>query len=314
MSRQTGHERGELALIRRLRDRLVPPRAAAGGVPFGDDMAELLPGAGEWLWTVDLLMDGVDFDSRRHEWRVIGRKAMAVNLSDCAAMGVQPVSALCAVCLSNRLSMDDAEALIAAADECGRRWNCPIVGGDTNSWDAPTVISITVAARPEADYQPIRRDGAQRGDRVWVSGKLGGSLLGRHLTFEPRVDLGITLARGLRPHAMIDISDGLALDLGRIMSASNVGVVLSESELAEVVHSDAERLALQDGQPASAHALHDGEDFELLIVLPPAVSETTARGLGLLPIGEVIAEPGLWQMGSHGDRTPIPLQGWEHFR
>ena len=151
--------RGELELIRRLRGLLGPrgpggtePRAQATGpgqppIGFGDDMTLLDAGPPPLLWTVDMLMDGVDFDSVVQPWRAIGRKAMAVNLSDCAAMAVVPVAALCAVALQNSLSMDDALDLVHGAHEYGLTFQCPIVGGDTNSWDAPTVVSICIAAR-----------------------------------------------------------------------------------------------------------------------------------------------------------------------
>jgi thiamine-monophosphate kinase len=307
-------ERGEFALLRRLQARLGAP-GAAPGIGFGDDMAALAPAAPGWLWTVDMVMDGVDFDSRVHDWATIGRKAMAVNLSDCAAMGVAPVSALCAVALHNGLTLADAETLILAADACGREFNCPVVGGDTNSWDAPTAISITVAGQVPPGGAPVPRSGARPRDSIWVSGPLGGSLLGRHLTFTPRVALGLELARTLRPHAMIDISDGLAVDLARILTASGgLGAVLSAAALDQVVHADAFEMAARDGRSPRAHALHDGEDFELLMVLPANTDPAAAQALGLHALGEVVADAGLWLTEAGGARTEIPPLGWEHFK
>jgi len=313
MTTASPEPRGELELIRRLAARLAPPGTPRGSVDFGDDMALLDP-SGPLLWTVDMLMDGVDFDSRRHPWEAIGRKAMAVNLSDCAAMAVAPVAALCAVALDDRLSMADAEALIAAADACGRQHGCPIVGGDTNSWAAPTVISITVAARARAGVPPVRRDGARPGDTLWLTGPVGGSLLGRHLTFEPRVALALELAPRLRPHALIDVSDGLALDLSRILDASGCGAVLDADALDAALHADAVRLAAQDGRPAREHGLYDGEDFELIAVLPPDAPASDTAALGLLPIGRVVANRGLWLASGSSPPEPLPVRGWEHFR
>ncbi len=318
MTHSTNEPRGELELVRRLREHLrLPPRAAgpeALAVAFGDDMAAVSARHAGLLWTVDMLMDGVDFVSREHGWEAVGRKAMAVNLSDCAAMGVQPVAALCAVAIDERLAMRDAEALIVAAHEMGLRYGCPIVGGDTNSWKSPTVISISIAAEVPAGQRPVGRSGAQVGDRIWVSGPLGGSILGRHLRFEPRVELGLTLAREIAPHAMIDISDGLALDLWRMLDASGVGACLDAGALEAAIHEDARRLAQRDGHPALEHALHDGEDFELIVAARADIEANRLLGLGLIPIGEIVAAGGLQLCGTDGRTSPIPIRGWEHFR
>lgn len=310
--------RGERELVRRVGgflaradgDRLGP----APTVGFGDDMAGVDPADPALLWTVDMLMDGVDFDSAVHGWEQIGRKALAVNLSDCAAMAAQPVSALCAVALSNRLTMTDAEQIIRGAHELGRRFGCPVVGGDTNSWDAPTVVSVSVAARMPADLAPVRRAGARPGDRIWLTGPCGGSILGRHMTFEPRIELAIRVARELRPHAMIDISDGVAIDLDRICEASGCGATIDSLLLEAAVHDDARELARRDGRAASEHALSDGEDFELIVVLARDVTAQQATTLGLLPLGEMTAEPGLRLRHADGQSEALRPRGWEHFR
>jgi thiamine-monophosphate kinase len=312
--------RGETALVSRLRAELhCPPHlarpAAHGGQPldFLDDMAAVSGPGDELLWTVDMLMDGVDFDSRRHSWAQIGRKAMAVNLSDCAAMGVRPVSALCALALNNGLSMENAIALVRSAHDMGLRFGCPIVGGDTNSWDAPTVISISIAGQAEAGRRPVRRDGARPGDLICVSGPLGGSILGRHLTFEPRVELALEIVRRLAPHAMIDISDGLALDTCRVLEASNRGGVFEASAIDALTHADARVLAAQDGIPPREHALFDGEDFELIVVLAPDAAASELAALGLSPIGQIIPGAGLRLREPDGREVTVERRGWEHF-
>ena len=314
MSAPTPPRRGELEFIRLLGQALAEAQPSAPRVGFGDDMCPLGPADPPWLWTVDMLMDGVDFDSRTQGWKDIGRKAMAVNLSDCAAMAVTPVSALCALALSNALSMEDALDLVRGAHEVGKRFGCPIVGGDTNSWDAPTVISISITARCEPDHAPVRRDGARPGDRICLSGSVGGSILGRHLTFEPRIALALDINRRLHPHAMIDISDGLALDLNRILDASHCGAELDEAALRAAIHPDADRLAAQDGQPALDHALYDGEDFELIVALPADAPDEDRRALGLLPLGRITEPTGLFLRHTAGNRTLLPVRGWEHFR
>lgn len=311
---------GELEFLRRLRQRLKTPGrpggavgAATAGLPrdLCDDMAAIHADS-PLLWTVDMLMDGVDFDSGRHAWYDIGRKAMAVNLSDCAAMAARPVAALSAVALNRRLSLDDALALHGGAHDFGLRYGCPIVGGDTNGWNAPTVISITVAAQPEPGRPPVRRDGARPGDRIWLTGPVGGSILGRHLTPEPRIDVALAVNRELRPHAMIDISDGLALDLWRIMQLSHCGAVLEAAALEPLIHPDAVQLAQHDGRPPREHALHDGEDFELIVVLPADADADACAALGLRAIGHI--QPGRALLLAHPDgrREPIEPRGWEH--
>ncbi|MFH1747330.1 MAG: thiamine-phosphate kinase [Planctomycetota bacterium] len=278
-----------------------------------DDMAVIEPGQ-PWLWTVDTLMDGVDFNSAQHGWYDIGRKAMAANLSDCAAMATRPVSALCALILNENLGLDDALNLMRGAHECGLRYACPIGGGDTNSWQAPTAISITIAARPEAGRQPVCRDGARPGDRIYVSGALGGSILGRHMSFEPRIETALAINRQLAPTAMIDISDGLAIDLWRILEASDCGATIDVAALDAAVHQDSFELARRDGQSPREHALYDGEDFELIVALPNSAPADICASLGLLLLGQIEPGPGLFLTATDGQRTPIERRGWEHFR
>jgi thiamine-monophosphate kinase len=310
-------DRGERHLVRQLRALLTRPLDAGDptpdAVPFGDDMCSINPMDPTLLATVDMLMDGVDFDSKVNDWRSIGRKAMAVNLSDCAAMAAKPVAAVCAVALENSLSAQDALDLHAGMQDCAAVHGCTIVGGDTNSWAQPTVISVTVVGRCGSGSGPVRRDGARPGDRICVTGPLGGSILGRHLTFEPRVELAARIAAELHPHAMIDVSDGLAIDLDRICEASGGGAVLAADLLDAVIHDDARRQAAQDGRPAREHALHDGEDFELIVAVSAATPEVACRRLGLFPLGRMRAAPGLF-LDDGGTLEPIPPRGWEHFR
>lgn len=283
-------------------------------MPFGDDMASL-PGSANLLLTTDMLMDGVDFDSSRHDWRAIGRKAMAVNLSDCAAMGCAPRVALCGLVLSDDMTQDDALEIIRGVRACGDEFGCALVGGDTNSWPNPAVIAVTVAAQCEAGLRPVLRSGARPGDVVYVSGALGGSILGRHMTFVPRVELGLELNRRFAPHAMIDVSDGLSVDLRHILEASGCGAELDRGLLQRAVHEDAARLSAQDGLSALHHALHDGEDFELLAVLDAATPAEELTQLGLLPLGRIASGPTRLLLSGGGEATEeIEPRGWEHFR
>jgi thiamine-monophosphate kinase len=323
---------GERELIRRIRALFheptvaspdpsdEPPRDAGSAtgappIPFGDDMAQLCATDGV-LWTLDTIMDGVDFDGARHTPYEIGRKAMAVNLSDCAAMAVAPASALCGLILNGRLSLNQALDLVRGARDLGLEFACPIVGGDVNSWAHPLCITMAVAGSPEPGRRAVPRGGAQPGDVVYVSGKLGGSILGRHLSFVPRVGLALAMNRVLDVHAMIDISDGLSVDLAHILEASGRGALLERRALEGAIHADAQRLAAQDGRSALEHALHDGEDFELLVVLPPdeATQARAAGEFGLLAIGRIVETPGLHCREADGRETAVQPRGWEHFR
>lgn len=303
----------EAAIYEQLARILQTSASAAGGaVPFGDDMAAI-PGHDQLLWTTDMLLDGVHFDAAVHDWFLIGRKAMAVNLSDCAAMGARPVAAVCAV--SANVAMTNAQfvRLHEGAHVLGLQFDCPLTGGDTNRWQKPTVVAITVVAEV-GESGPVRRDQARVGDSLWVSGKLGGSIRGRHLTFTPRVKLGREIAARLRPNAMMDISDGLSLDLSRMVAAAGVGAVLDSASLAAVIHDDARTLSERDGVSPLDHALHDGEDFELLIALPADVDATLCADLGLSRIGETTAaETGVCICDGE-TTTPLAIRGWDHFK
>lgn len=280
---------------------------------FGDDMAPLSARHPGWLWTTDMLTDGVDFDSRVHDWHAIGRKAMLVNLSDCAAMAARPHTALAAICVPRATPEPMVLDLIRGLRDAGLEHGCALVGGDFNTAPAPAVIAVTVAGCCEIGAQPARRSGARPGDRIFVTGQLGGSLLGRHLSPRPRIDLALRLNRELPLHAMIDISDGLSIDLARILEASGCGAHIEQFAMQQAVHADARELARRDGRSATEHALQDGEDFELIVVLPAEV-EPAAQSLGLIRIGTVVEETGIKMLGRDGLAQPIVPAGWDHWR
>ncbi len=273
-------------------------------VPAGDDLAVLKWPADELLLVgVDQVMDGVHFDSARHTPRQIGRKVMNRNLSDCAAMACLPAAAVATVALPKGVGLDYAQELYRGLREAGDRFNCAIVGGDTGSWAGKLVMTVSILGR-SGGIQPVTRKGARPGDGIYVTGALGGSLLGRHMDFVPRIELGRRLAQGGNVHAMIDVSDGLSRDLGHICRQSRVGAVIDAG--AVPVHADALEMSRQDGREPLEHALHDGEDHELLYassVMPPA-------GEGIL-IGRITAEPGIW-LDRGADRQRLAAGGWEH--
>jgi thiamine-monophosphate kinase len=262
-----------------------------------------------------MLMDHVDFDLREHDPRRVGRKALAVNLSDLAAMASQPLAGVVALALPRQGGMELAVALYEGLLPLAERYDLAIAGGDTNSWDGPLVISITLLGRVMPGG-PLRRRGARPGDRIVVTGAFGGSILGRQFDFEPRVREALLLAERYELHAGIDVSDGLALDLSRLAAESDCGAMVDTSAIP--VAEDAYRLAskLGDGKSPLDHALGDGEDFELILAVPvhEAARMLSEQPLGvpLTIIGEFVAEPGLWQEDGAGGRISLAPRGYEH--
>ncbi|HEY3246126.1 MAG TPA: thiamine-phosphate kinase [Phycisphaerae bacterium] len=318
---------GELEFVRWLQKRL-PRRGTRVRVGIGDDMAVVRAGRDDVLITCDMLLDGVHFDTRAHAPEQIGRKAIACSLSDCAAMAVRPLCATVSVALPRAFSSRDARRLVQGMDSIARKFNCAIVGGDTNSWEHPLAIDIAMLATPYPGIGPVRRDGARPGDLICVSGALGGSPLGKHLTFTPRVRearrLAMALGRDL--HAMMDLSDGLSLDLFRMCQASGTGAVLAETWLKAVISPAARAQAREDRQSALRHALHDGEDFELLLAvnsrvarrLQPGAGRRRARstnlviaGVKLWPVGRMTAR-GYELRAVDGTISALEPRGYEH--
>ncbi|HEV2295857.1 MAG TPA: thiamine-phosphate kinase [Tepidisphaeraceae bacterium] len=272
-------------------------------VPPGDDLAVL-----EWmaddllLVGVDQVLDGVHFDASRHTPRQIGRKAINRNLSDCAAMGCLPAAALATVALPKDASIEYAKELYLGLREAADPYFCPIVGGDTGSWAGKLVLSVTILGRSRG-VKPLTRDGAAPGDAIYVTGPLGGSIRGRHMTFEPRVFLGRKLAETGFLTAMIDLSDGLSRDLNHICRMSGVGAVVQAT--AVPTHDDAVEMR-RDGHTPLEHALHDGEDYELLFTAPQGSFGTMGKQIGM-----ITASPGLW-LQTDGGLQPLEPRGWEH--
>jgi thiamine-monophosphate kinase len=268
---------------------------------IGDDLAVLNWPADDLLVVgVDQVIDGVHFDSSAHSPRQIGRKAMNRNLSDCAAMGCLPAAAVVAVALPRSMPLDDAKELYHGLRQAADVFECPIVGGDTATWDGKLVVSVTILGRT-AGIRPVTRSGAMPGNGIYVTGPLGGSILGRHLTFEPRVLLGRQLAGAAT--AMIDLSDGLSRDMTHICRASGVGAIIEAGHVP--IHSDAVELSRRDGVPAIEHALHDGEDYELLLTCAAEIGNATR-------IGRITADPGVFLNTENGGRSPLVPRGWEH--
>ena len=309
-------DKGEWALIDWIRGRTrLDPRAVPLGP--GDDMAIVrLAGESECLVTVDALVEGTHFDLAKATPREVGYKALAASLSDAAAMAALPVCAVAWVALPNARDMAFAKEICRGLADAAERFACPIVGGDIVSGSGPLSVGTALVARADG-IEPVRRSGAKAGDWLFATGELGGSVLGRHLSFVPRVAEARLLARTVMLHAMIDLSDGLSTDLAHLCEESGVG---AEVEARAVpISRNARRAARADGRPPLAHALDDGEDFELLFAVGPKdakrlLARSPLKGLRLSHIGRIIKGRRMTLLGMDGRRTPLEPRGWEHFR
>jgi thiamine-monophosphate kinase len=294
-----------LAFVEHLRHRVGPvPR---GEVWVGDDAAVVSPPTGPLLVTTDGLVEGVHFDLALTGADDAGWKALAVSVSDVAAMGGRPLHALVAVAVPRGRGAD-LHRLYEGLGEAATALACPIVGGDLSG--GPTlVVTVTVTGTVDGGPAPVLRSGARPGDGVFVTGPLGAGAAGlRRLraggadgdTYrrpQPRVAEG-TAARLGGATAMLDLSDGLAIDLRRLVDASGVGVVVDDLPVAA------------GATPEDAVA--GGEDYELLFTAGDVEGVRRAfEAAGLAPalmLGRCTDDPGERRLG---DR-PLPEGGWEH--
>jgi thiamine-monophosphate kinase len=251
----------ELDFIDWIRGQVPPsPRVPVG---IGDDAAIVAwPGGPPLVVKTDMLLEGSCFVREGTDPKLIGRKALAVNLSDIAAMAASPVAAVISVGLPRTATPAFSQDLFLGVKQLADEFAVALVGGDTNSWDGPLVINIALIGEPTGSG-PVLRRGAQPGDWLFVTGPLGGSIRGHHLSFTPRVKEAQELHRRVKLKAMMDISDGLALDLHRLCKESGCGARL----LAEQIPISEDAKLMQDDRSPLEHALGDGEDFELLFAV-----------------------------------------------
>jgi thiamine-monophosphate kinase len=318
-------------------------RQAGGGggvlVGIGDDCAVLRPSPGHVLVaTTDLLLEDVHFRRRHAEPADVGWKSLAVNLSDVAAMGAEPRWALVALACPPAVSMDEIEAFYEGLRGVATLHGVSVVGGDTSASPAGWVVNVTLLG--ETAHAPLLRSGARPGDLVAVTGPLGRSAAGlavleapgapagvaaehladvtaAHLRPLPRVAEGRWLAAAGGVSAMMDLSDGLATDLGHVVEESGVG---ARVELARVPVSEGTRaVAAGLGRDALAWATGGGEDYELLLTCAPGdfarLTDGLARATGrrLYVVGEITPrEAGLRWIDADGRAVPV-TPGFEHF-
>jgi thiamine-monophosphate kinase len=275
----------------------------AGLVGIGDDAAVIPANLRGFAVTTDMIIEGRHFDLSIHSLEQIGRKAMAVNLSDLAAMGASPRYALVSLAIPERLGADRVKNLWAGIQKMADEFNVIIIGGDTNSWSQGLVINICLLGEPP-EGGCVLRGGARPGDGIFVTGPLGGTYeSGHHLMFEPKVRLASQILRTARPTSMIDLSDGLATDLGHLCAASGVGANLTRQAIPVSPRVDLNLPA----ERRLGRALTDGEDFELLLTLSPESIPRVEASTPIIKIGTVSSEPGIRVDGVH-----LVMKGFEH--
>jgi thiamine-monophosphate kinase len=328
---------GEFSLIAGIRHRMegkYPPEVALG---IGDDCAVLHPQAGmEWVITTDTQVEDVHF---RRAWLTpyqIGWRAMAVNLSDIAAMGAQPFGALAALALPVATEAVVFDQLLDGLCDLGLRCQCPLIGG--NLARDPTHLSLTLTVLGRVPRgESVLRGGASAGDEIWVSGQLGGAAAGlrlfehalpvadpvctalrrRYTQPQPRVREAIFLRASGCLTSMIDLSDGLAGDLGHLCEESGVGAQIVAAALP--LQAGVREVAVAMEEDPIELALRGGEDFELCCTarpgtLSPLLDAFRAQfGVEFTRVGTMTAAPAIQLVHSDGSQALLSPQAFDHF-
>jgi thiamine-monophosphate kinase len=306
------------------------------GVPLGicDDATVIRSrGTDEWVVTVDAFVEGIHFLADRHPPESVGYKAVVRAASDLAAMGAQPRFFLLTLGLPRIRAGSWLDRMLRGMAKAARLLGLRLVGGDTTR-TTTVLMSITVIGQIHRG-RAVTRSGAKPGDVLYVSGRLGGGQLGLeimlsrlrrerglrgflrpHLYPPIRVELGAWLASNKLASAMMDISDGLSMDLGRLCSASGVAgrVYAQKLPLVEVPARLAKQL--KSANPMKM-ALHGGEDYELLFTIPKRLAPKLRSAPGfknLTEIGEIVPGKGVVLVDADGRERPLSPQGWDPFR
>lgn len=284
-------------------------------IGIGDDCASIrIHGDKMFLVTTDMLVDGTHFDLKKNTPGEIGRKSIACSISDIAAMGCSAKYAVVSICFPHETKTKFARALYLGVKKMADAFDIRIIGGDIVSGNKILVVNVTMYGKNEGGLKTITRSGAKVDDVIMITGALGGSILGKHITFNPRLKEGILLNKKFNINSMIDISDGLAADLGHILEESGVGAVLYEDEVP--ISADAKKLACKTGLSALHHALHDGEDYELLFTLSGKESEKLLAfrsfPVRLSQIGHINKSKGIKMQDADGKSKKIQSTGYKH--
>lgn len=316
--------KGEFGLIDYIKTHFEVPDGVVG---IGDDCATLPEGGGDRLITTDMLLEGVHFLRSKSEPEDVGWKSAAVNLSDIAAMGGTPIATFLSIALPKDAQGEWAERFVKGYADISNRFGVPLLGGDTTSSLRDIAINVGVVGRCERG-KALGRGGARVGDTIFVTGTLGDSgaglralldslertsdvefLIGKHLRPLPRIQEGQKLLATGVVGAMMDVSDGIASDLGHILRASGVGARVELDALP--VSPQLGAICQQQGWDAHELALSAGEDYELLLTAPEELA--TMVDFPLFPIGKITeGEPKIeWCKG--GAKVEFNGKGYTHF-
>lgn len=269
----------------------------------GDDCAVMALDKGHYqLFTCDMIVEGQDFTAKDN-LRLIGRKALAISLSDIAACGGIPRYAVVSLAMPSHTTVEAADNIAKGILSLAKEYKVNIVGGDISK--APCLIIDVAMIGIVEKKNLVLRSGAKIGDIVFVTGDLGGAILGKHLKFIPRINEARYLVRNFKVNAMIDISDGLTQDLGHILESSKVGGLIYENLV------PVSRKAKNLGE-----ALSSGEDFELLFTLTrkEARKIMKLRPSQFKPIGEIMDKCyGVKIISKNGREKNLIPSGFQHF-
>jgi len=323
-------EIGEWRLVELIREKLKLPRSDEVLVDIGDDAA-CVKLEGPSVLTTDSYLEDVHFSLRHYDFRDIGYRSLASSLSDVAAMGAEPRFVLISLQIPLETTVEDVERLYAGMIELAHRFDFRIVGGDTVRSRSVGIVCTVIG---QAD-EPIERRGAKPGDAIFVTGELGSSAFGLYLmkaqihTPEsadfieihkrpfPRVEEGRLLSHSGVVSAMIDISDGLAMDIHHLAHESGVGALIHFETLP--AHEGLQRLAAEYDQRAADFILYGGEDYELLFTIPSErrgtvpSRVTTKTGTKITEIGRIVEENRV-ELEKGGEVSLLPRRGYDHFQ
>ncbi len=328
----------ERELVARISSRLPPPPAWMT-VGIGDDAAVVEPETQRLeVLSVDALVEGVHFDRAFTPPRAVGHRALAVNLSDLAAMGAAPRLCLLSLALPASLPIDDFDGMIDGMTALAARYRLHLAGGNLTRSPGPLVVDVTVIGTAKR-RQVLTRAGARAGDELWVTGTIGAAAAGlemlkaqdasacsetnpcaaRYLFPEPRVRMGLLVARNRAASAAVDLSDGLADGVHQIALASGVGAVVEADRVP--VEPAARDWFGRSGRDVEEVAITGGDDYELLLAVPARLGRRLANprrhgGVELTRIGVCTREPGvLLERRTPGGPVRVPLPaGYHHFR
>ncbi len=325
-------ELGEFGLIEKIR-RSFSVKSPRAPLSIGDDAAALAVSPSSMLLaTTDMLVEGVHFDLSYTDFFSLGWKSAAVNLSDIAAMGGIPRFCLTALAIPPGIGTEQIADFYKGFGAVLREHGVLLVGGDTCSSRKGFIVTVTALGETEKALL-LRRSGARPGDRIFVTGTLGDSAAGleilkkrgrrqasgvkrlveKHLRPVPRVEWGRKIAQSRCATSMIDVSDGLTLDLSHLCDESGAGAQIFSGKipLSNALRGSAGALT----GPVLDYALAGGEDYELLFTAPPRKLKNL-RGLKIqaTEIGIVTKARGISLVGADGKKKPLTPQGYDHFR